>query len=230
MKRILFLTVVALAFVGCSSEYNKDAVTISLDKSSLSLNCKEKGYITILGANASDCQISSSEDFTTELYVSDNKIEVYGNHIGTSTILVKYNNQLLECQVSVTPLYSFIGNPIVELGISLNDLKSKVSGTIETETASQIEYKENANSIYDTYYFENGKLILIASQININTFILDITNSLRERYDYVSSSSNAYWFSYPNTITVRMNERSGNEGYLILYAKDVSIMNKYYQV
>lgn len=199
---------------------------LSIDKAELSLNKNIDGTIKVSGVNIDDCTAFSSDEFVADI-TKGNVIDIHGNHVGECVISVLYKNQKAECKVNVSPLYDYLGTPLVSLGISKEDLKAKVAGTIQSESANSIEYKEES-SIYDTYHFENDKLVCIGSQINVNYEFTDMSSALIERYKYVSSSASVYWFTKTD-LMIRMNERGGNGGYRIIYAKDADVMAKYYQ-
>lgn len=228
MTKFLFLIMAILSIFGCSSSENDPEADMLLSNNNLIINCKSDDNITVSGVDINECKAESSDDFIAEPIIYMGKINISGNHVGKATITVTYKKQSQKCEINVMPLYNYVGEPITSLGINKNELKSKVNGNIQHESDNSIEYKEES-SIYDTYYFKNNQLVLVCSQIEINYSLVDIANSLIERYDYISSTSNISWYQKTG-LMVRMNERGGNGGYRIIYAKDADTMSEYYSL
>lgn len=234
MRNLLFVLIGLFVFIGCSSNKDEEEIiNISFDKNEINIPAKGSGVIKISGIMASECEIKSSDEFVAETYSSKDKIEISAKHVGEAFITASYKDKTESCKVKVTPLHDYIGEPVVEFGISLNDLKSKVKGTLFSpeysvgENMVEIIYQEEGKYIYDTYHFKNDKLIYIYSDVNTTSSLLDILNSLLERFNRISGSSKYYWFEHPNFI-VRMNERGGNGGFIVMYAKTAEDMGSRY--
>ena len=230
MKKFLSLTAIVMAFIACSND-TEEEISISFPKNEISIPVGDEYNIQLIGVDVDECNIYSQSEFIAFPISYNNKINISAKHIGTTKVVAEYQNKKAECTIIVTSLINEIGNPILEFGSSKNDIKAKLRGEIISETENKIEIKEDFKySIYDTYHFKNDKLECVYSAINVNTSSTNILNSLLERYKYVSSESKIHWFSYPNKFIIRENERGGNGGYAIRYAKDKETMGEYYQL
>lgn len=233
MKKILFLMAILpmVLFTACSSDDKEEIINISFSETEISIPVGDEYNLKVNGIDISECNIYSQDEFIAYAMSNGEKINISAEHTGTTKVIAEYKNQKVECNVTVTSLVNYIGNPVLEFGLSKNEVKNKVKGNIINETENKIEIKEDFKyPIYDTYHFNNGKLECVYSEVNINTGTVDILNSLLERYKHVSSESNVHWFSYPNKFIIRENARGGNGGYAIRYAKDKETMKKYYQL
>lgn len=234
MKRILLTLPILFVFLFsmCSDNESKDdPITITLSKNEINIPVDDEADIEVTGVLLDDCLVSSDDEFIATASVYNGKVSIDANHTGATKIIVEYKDNKAECIVNVTSLINYIGNPIIELGVSKEEIKSKLKGEIIEETNDRIEIKEDFEyPIYDTYHFKNGKLECVFSSVNVGTNIINISNSLLERYEYLSSESKAHWYSYPNKFIVREEEQGGNGGFHIVYAKDKDTMRRYYQM
>lgn len=233
MKKVLALSFLfVLLFSMCSDGGSgDDPVIITLSENEISIPVDDETDIEVTGVLLDDCLVSSSDEFIAIASIYKGKVNIEAKHTGTAKIIVEYKNNKAECAVNVTSLVNYIGNPIIELGASKEEIKSKLKGEILEETDDWIKIKEDFKySMYDRYCFKNGKLECVISYIMLNTSIIDISNSLLERYEYLSSESKVHWYSYPNKFIVREEEQGGNGGFHIVYAKDKDTMRKYYQI
>ncbi|MEQ2808610.1 hypothetical protein [Phocaeicola vulgatus] len=233
MKKILFLMAILpiIVFTACSSDDEEEIINISFSETEISIPVGDEYDLKINGIDISECNIYSQDEFIAYAMSHGGKINISADHTGETKVIAEYKNKKIECNVTVTSLVNYIGNPILKFGLSKNEVKNEIKGNIINETENKIEIKEDFKyPIYDTYHFNNGKLECVYSEVNINTNTVDILNSLLERYKHVSSESNVHWFSYPNKFIIRENARGGNGGYAIRYAKDKETMEKYYQL
>lgn len=233
MKKILFLMMAALTILGCSKDSNDPdgIIDISFSKNEINIPVGDEINITINGVDISQCNLYSENDFIANVLALGGKANISAEHTGSTKIIAEYKNKKAECVVNVTSLINHIGNPNLLFGSSMSEIKKTVKGTIETESDKSIEFKEDFEyPIYTSYYFNNDKLECVCSQVNITNDFIKVTNSLKERYKYISSESKVHWYSNPNMFLIRMYEKDGNGGYSIIYAKDKDIMGKYYKL
>lgn len=224
----------ALMIVGCSSDEDsnfEENITISLNRNEANVPVGDEVNLTISGAEIDNCQLSSDNEFIAEVMKYSGKINISAKHTGETNIHVTYKKSKASCKIIVLSLINCIGNPITQLGISKSELKKISQGTLIEEKDNSIKYLDDFKLyVYDTYHFENNKLACICSTFG-DFSITSVTNSLRERYNYVSAENRVYWFSQPDYILVRMNRRtSGNPGYNVIYAKDEKTMRKFYDL
>ena len=84
----------------------------------------------------------------------------------------------------------------------------------------------NSSDLY--YEFDSSDKLVAIKQIikRANVSFDDILTSMEERFNYVSSSNNVYWYSHEGVMTVRV-EKTATET-IIRFAKDASIMMQYF--
>lgn len=203
----------------------------SLSENEISIPVEDEANITINGVNIDDCELFSENDFVAEVINYSGKINITAKHTGETYIHVRYKNLKDSCKVVVSSLINYIGNPILDFGASKSEIKAKLKGEIQQESSDRIEIKDDFKyPIYSTYHFKDDKLECVYSSVNVITDWINITNSLLERYDYLSSESDVHWYSYPNKFIVRENKAGGNGGFQVRYAKDKETIGKYYQL
>ena len=231
MKKILFL-LATLAVIGCSDNNSEEkTINFSFSKSEMSIAVGTEYDLSLNEIDIEECNIYSEDEFIAEVSSYSGKANISARHTGSTKIIAEYKDKKAECRITVTSLVNYIGNPILDFGASKDEIKIKLKGEILQEASDRIECKEDFKyPIYNTYHFKDDKLECIYSEVNVNTNSINIMNSLLERYKYISSESNVHWFSRPNKFIIRENERGGNGGYAVRYAKDKDTMGKYYQL
>ena len=105
--------------------------------------------------------------------------------------------------------------------------KAKPNGTYE----NRIDYADQTLNypVYHRYYFADDKLTGVLSMIDISnlekgygTFFIQVTNSLRERYSYLTAYKGVYqtiyMFTFKNKYYIGARNAGGNGGWYIYYA------------
>ncbi len=84
-----------------------------------------------------------------------------------------------------------------------------------------------SNLTYQKVIDSSDKLVAIKQIIKrSNVSLDDILTSMEERFNYVSSSNNVYWYRHEGVMTARV-EKTATET-IIRFAKDANIMMQYF--
>lgn len=227
MKPVYFL--IALFLFGCSSSDEEDPeiieekpkVEISISPKSLTLNYKEEGQISISGADISKCELKTKDKFIADVSGSG---KVTANHVGTVKIYASFESSKDSCTATVSPISDDVAYPVRQWGISLSDLKSKEVNTLYHEDSGRVIYRRVKDYAYIYYIFKDEKLLYAYTDIgNTSLSILSVTGALRERYDYLTYTSSAHWFSSPGQVAAA-KEKGGNPGCVVYFAATADII------
>ncbi len=179
MKKILFLTIAALAIIGCSKDEDSK-ITLSTDN-------------VVLYTEGTE-QISANEEPT---WKSDNKFVatvsntgvIKGEHVGKATIIAIGKKGDASCRVEVKAKYNTYTEPVLIFGANKSTIKAKEKRTLDTEKEGSLLFKPDKSTIKGvTYIFENNKMT--AAGVFVNTFsALETTDFLIERYLVVGAGS-----------------------------------------
>lgn len=234
MKKILYLMMATLTFTRCSSndgeseDYEK--VDFSFESKEIEAIYQEEKMIDILGIEPSRCNIYSSDEFILNVSNSNNKIKISPNYAGKSLVIAEYKGIRDTCHVRIKPTSSYAEEPVLELGTSRKVVREKMSqyqqaGTIGGYTGE--DYYFNTKSKVRYQFDSDNKLVVIKQELTKSAYSIDrVKRGISQRYKSISNSSNVYWYSHPNVMTVRVEEQSSTV--YIWFAKDASIMNQYY--
>lgn len=113
--------------------------------------------------------------------------------------------------------------PIIEWGVSKSALKNREINDINSETSNSVEYKVKDKSIYVEYYFQSDKLIYSHVSLNYTNWkLLDVSNSLYERFDFITSTSSKFWFQKEKCFV--MMRQKGEMAAIKLYTPRIKIL------
>ncbi len=113
-----------------------------------------------------------------------------------------HNNSDLSCNVTVIPSYTLYEEPLMDWGITVDNLKSK-KGTPDAEEEDEEEvmltYMVESNVIFSEMYLF-GKDVLTASAVILNSeFTEEMAAHLVQRYLTVSADSETYTMIFVDT-------------------------------
>lgn len=195
MKTITLTTLfVALLFAGCSKDEDNG---LKLKDSSFSLTHEEEAIITPQNYDTANLTFKSSDvDVAT---VSTSGI-IIANLVGDAVITVstKDGKQTQECSVTVLPTIQTYVEPCVKFGCSIADVKAFEKRTLDIESSTILKYNDtNSNVRFIGYLFDdNGKLKSSLVYLTTTTTVIQSASTfLKERYNYLGYSSNAYAFN-----------------------------------
>lgn len=221
MKKILFLMMAVLMIVGCSKgdDTETPVVNIQLSKTEVNLSVKEETNITVSGVDISDCKITTEDEFIAYALSYNGKLNITADHVGKTKIIIDYEGKTSECTVEVTPVNDFVASTVTEFGISKDELKSKVEKPYDSYKSNgqtgtiDVAYTRSGYKITNSYYLENSMICGVRKKIISNDSdtqtLLNISKSMMERMEYISTSSSTinsypkghrstYIFSLPN--------------------------------
>lgn len=208
------------------TEINED-VTITLDKSELIIPCKAKKYISVSNIELDKCKIKIEEDYYANAWGSNGKIEIDGNKVGSTKLIVLYGNNKAECLLKITPMNNFCGSPILQFGISYSEIRAMFD-SVYKEDESGFTCKEG--DILHHYLFDDNKLVLVVSCIKLkdsSSHFLDASNSMNERYNHLPSSNNIYLYQQPvEQFYIASVEDRQRETWFFFYSDSEDLINK----
>lgn len=170
---------------------------IKLDRSNLEIPYKSVRYIHANGIEVDKCDIKIEDDYYADASINNGKIEIMGKKVGDTKLIVSYDDNKAVCQLRITPMNNFCGNPILQFGMSYSEIKD-MCHIVYKEDKTGFTCKEG--DILHHYLFENDKLVLVVSCVNpqkSSSHLLEVFNSMNERYKNMSNSNNIYWYQQP---------------------------------
>lgn len=179
MKKIYAIMLTAAILVGCS----ETKVQFVLSPSSIRLSYGEKQTLTATGAGQS-VEWETTNDFVAKVENG----EVRGNHVGECAVSAKSNGDVATCNVTVIPKYFTYEEPIMEWGITLEQLKAH-KGEYDDHGKNKgkdLYYyvQDKENGIIESYTFANGVLENCSVMLNFKN--TDVADFLIERYQAIS--------------------------------------------
>jgi hypothetical protein len=221
MKRKLIFNLIALfvlstTLVSCGKDDDGED-NFTVDKQSITL--VHDGTETIIATKTATW--TSDNEFVASV---DNNGVVTGNHIGEATITAISSGQSKTVKVTVKPKYNTITEPIMDFDLSKSEIKSKISGTPDTEEDYKLNYKiSKSELLMYTFDESTGKLESCAwGSIDALSIVpSELVGFLTERYQPITSKDNYYFFANSNkletaTMVVTFTITKGN--LLIMYS------------
>lgn len=192
-------------------------------------SCKEEVETPEIKVPASlEMKVGESYDLkVTSEWVSTNEYVASVTPAGVITANVQgeanilSNSSDLSCKVTVIPSYTLYAEPLMEWGITVDNLKSK-KGTPESEEDGILTYMVESNVIFsEMYMFEEE--VLTASAVILNSeFTDEMAAHLGQRYLVVDVDTETYTMIFVDTKEETMvyaqlyAEEEGSEPYWIV--------------
>lgn len=193
MKKVLFLLpiLVFLFLYGCSSD--DDNTKLSLNKSTVTLNYKTTEQLEATGK----VEWTSENDFVAS--VNENGV-VEGKHVGKTFIIASNGTEEVKCAVEVTPKYNIYREPILDFGITKEELKGRENRELLSETSTTIKYRGNSGSAASeiAYAFKNGKMNGAGALVK-SSYSSIVMDFLIERYQAAFQEDGVFYFIDGNT-------------------------------
>ena len=233
MRKILFSMIASLAIAGCSGNDDSTEIAISDEVHFLKDNISLKlGESILLDASRSikECNLSVKDEFYTSISINGNDAKLITNKVGSTEIYIKYRDAKDTCTVTINPKTSKFGNPVLTLGATRDYVEDQMinyqhGGTLGGFNGLRFSFT-NSSDLY--YEFDSSDKLVAIKQIikRSNVSLDDILTSMEERFNYVSSSNNVYWYRHEGVMTARV-EKTATET-IIRFAKDANIMMQYF--
>lgn len=234
MRKFLFLILATLAITGCGGsddpveeETKTDEVHFLKDNISVKL-----GESVLLDASQpiDQCNFSVKEEFYASISVNGNEAKITPNKVGSTEIYIKYKTAKDTCIVTVIPKTSNFGNPVLTLGVSREYVEKEMGNYQHGGTLGGFDgLRFNFTNGSDLYYeFDSNDKLVAIKQIIRRTKVSfdDVLTSMSERFDYVSSSNNVYWYKRDGVMIVRTEKASSET--ILRFAKDATTMMQYF--
>ena len=203
------------------------ASEINLNKSSLKISYKSIAYLFADGVDLDLCDINIENDYYAYANKYNGKIEIKGNKVGETKLVVSYGDNKAECLLKITPMNNFCGSPILQFGISYSEIRAKFDSVYKEE---ELGFTCKEGNILHHYLFKNDKLVLVVScvkQKDGSSHFLDASNSMNERYNHLSSSNNIYLYQQPvEQFYIASVEDRQRETWFFFYSDSEDLINK----
>ena len=196
MRSKLNLVIVAGMFLflaGCSKEGKNDGDVI-LEQESITLTSEKTYQLNIKSGGSNDVHWNSNNEYVATV---SNTGLVTAHKVGKAVI----NANTASCQVTVAPIYNLYEEPIVEWGISKEELINRLGDPSSTESnLLGYLYSDEIAPLYGYAFNENNELTYAMVYINTK-YTTQLSGFLLERYDIVSRSDENRTMVYLNSFT-----------------------------
>ena len=186
MKKLfsISMSIMACAFFCASCDESSNELVLS--DSYVNLHYDETKYVYVVGENGTTLWESGNE-----FVASVNSGTITGNHVGETFVSANVNGKTAICQVEVTPQYYTYVEPIMQWGISPNELKNIKGTPDQTLSSGTLAYYQDTNKgIIEMYTFKNNKLT--SCGVMLNTKNSDVGSFLVERYQVISEQDGMF--------------------------------------
>ena len=194
-KKSAFIAVVAamvvsaISITSCSKDDDGNDTLFSLDKDSVSLMVKQTGSVS----STKTATWMSENDFIASVNSSG---EITANHVGKTEIVATADGKSLKCGVTVKANYYTFIEPFHYFTMNKDEVKATALGTLKKETDTKLTFDDVlGNPVVYTFDETTGKLKGVLIQLKISVSRVDeVTDFLRERYEFLSKSGDYYMF------------------------------------
>lgn len=207
----------------------EEPVSIKFTKDSITL---EYGESTLLDANMpiNECNFEVKDQFYANISVNRNEATLNSLKVGMTEIYISYKEMKDTCIVTIKPKTSSFGNPILNLGVSRDYVRKKMSnyqqgGSIGGYTGERYSFYKASDLYYQ--FDDKDNLVAIKQILKRSQFSFDqVLESMNERFDYTSGTNNVYWYKHEGIMIVRIEKKISE--ITIHYAKDPGTMFEYF--
>lgn len=204
------MTISLIVIVGCSSDNNE---ILSISQKNLILRSGETTFLTA----SEDVVWRSTNEFVVKV---DESGKVKANHIGKAFIVASNNNGTAKCEVEVVSIYPQFEEPIIEFGLSKDEVKAKEKRKIFTEEEDRLGYNgKDDNEDFVVYFFNKNKLVASGLRIPLSCSEY-LGKCLNERYVLIKSDNRTAQFtnSYNvNNATLLVTTSISENGFDVVY-------------
>lgn len=199
MKKILLVFMAINLFIGCQKN---DSNAIRLNQHEKTLHYGDKWQIE--AESASKITYASKNEF--HAIVSEEGLVTAG-FVGNTEIELSNGHSVENVKIIVTPEYNLFPDPIVDFGISRNEVISRMGRTPDASTETMVGYKDYCFSVPELLFSFDENDCLKATGMMISTsFTKECTAHLAERYMLIQMGTNSDPFLFingtPDTMTM----------------------------
>lgn len=230
MKKVLLL-IVSLIALSCSKDKAPDYIT--LDKSELIIKYGDEKSV-LFDTNVDYVAANVEDDYFASVFANLTTIDVTARKVGETKAVITAGEATAELLIRVEPKEDYIGTPIVALGQDMAYIKANEDAALTGIDTDCLTYKDDyvPHWAIHRYYFKNNRLDYIKTTIPIsklnsdfNTYIIQISKSLKERYTYDGSFMGEhrliYSYKYENEYYIGIVQGTGNGDWYLCYAKSM---------
>lgn len=173
------------------------------------------------GVEINDCLVKIEDDYFAWATIQNGKIEIEGKKVGKTKLIISYKEEFAVCNINVTPINNFCGNPILKFGADKDTIKNLCNGNISEESNTSFFHVESEFTYI--YYFNNDNLYMVITFINsLNGYMeyMDVYKTLTERYTFISDyQQNMKWFQCKNEFFALTIENKDKNNLCIIYSQ-----------
>lgn len=230
MRKVLLL-IVSLIVLSCSKDKTPDYIT--LDKSELIMKYGDEKSVSF-DTNVDYVAANVEDDYFASVLANLTTIDVTAWKVGETKAVITAGEAKAELLIKVEPKEDYIGTPVVALGQDMAYIKANEDAAASGIAADCLTYKDDyvPHWAIHRYYFKNNKLDYILTTIPIsklnsdfNTYIIQISKSLIERYtlgdSYSGKYRHIYTYKYKNEYHIGIVQGTGNGDWYLCYAKSI---------
>ena len=230
-KTLLILIIFPFLFTLCSDNEstlkdNDPIPSFSFDKRSIDIMYRNDETLTVKVENLdfSDLDYEIRDTFVADAYYGGrNKINITGNHIGETFLILSYGNMKDSCSIRVTPTDVIIKEPtVLDFGVDKETVKRKEEKNLLSESENSLSYEIDKYNSYD-YHFKDNKLDVISRWAGSFTYSHS-QSVLREMYKLVKADDGVLF--QKKDLWIKLTRTQGDRS-SIHYADDSKKLIKY---
>lgn len=193
MKKLILLTLIVAAFIGCSKD---EPDLISLPLTEKTLNYKQEYQIQATSKSA--IAYFSVDEYHATV---DESGLVKARYVGETDIELTNAESTARLKIIVAPTINLYPEPDVKYGMSKSEVISKF-GTPYGSTSNAIVYNNYSNKAPELLFLfdDNGKLIAYSLFVKIS-YVPDLLSFLEERYILIDVNVEEYTTIFINGLT-----------------------------
>lgn len=203
-----------------SVKFTKDSITL------------QYGESTLLDANKpiEECNFGVKDEFYAKISINGNEATLNSLKVGMTEIYISHKEMKDTCIVTIKPKTSSFGNPILNLGVSRDYVREKMSnyqqgGSIGGYTGERYSFYKASDLYYQ--FDKEDNLVAIKQILKRSQFSFDqVIESMNERFDYTSGTNNVLWYKHEGSLIIRIEKKISE--ITIHYAKDPGTMFEYF--
>jgi len=223
MKKILFLFIAPLLFIGCSKDNAEP--DYSINETDLVTNFdKEFQFVVKQGSNNIDPSALTWTSSDKVVGTIDTDGLFHANRIGATTITGTNGTYTVKSEVTVASYDEIYKEPILTFGASKADIKAKETKALLEETENVLVYRSESNRLENMgYTFANNMMqSAIAVFKMTNTIGTELGIYMAERYTYIGDNEEVILLSNDRGVLVAIRI-DPTLGLIAMYLEETSL-------
>jgi len=191
MKKLILLTLIVVAFIGCSKD-EPDLISLPLTEKTLNYGDEYQ----IEATSKSLITYKSSDDY----FATINELGlIKAGFVGEANITLSNLEDTKNFKVTIEPKSTLYQEPQIKFGISKSDIIQKY-GIPDSQSADMMLYEENSAKTPVLFFAFSGETLISYGLIVNALFSSELGKFLGERYKLISVDSEDYSFVFMNAL------------------------------